>query len=196
MVSFLRIGKVNHCMSCGEWGGLSPRTHTRPPEAGSSGGFPDLVENARSDFGLVLRQEATVVLGHHLRRVLDRVASLLVGAGLLQNVGGQHVAHIVRAMWQKSFDRAATGPRVEDAVTLDDEPPSLIECVLIIRGFGAGYFRCLDEESPGIGCRPDQARAVPVDATSRLRRRGRSPPLRLCRRRRPTFRRSPASSMR
>ena len=103
------------------------------------------------------------MLGHHLRRVLDRVARLLVGAGLLQNVGGQHIAHIVRAMGQKPLDCAATGPRVEDAVTLDDEPPSLIERILIIGGFGAGHLRRLDEEGPGIGSRSDQARAVPVD---------------------------------
>jgi len=36
---------------------------------------------------LVLRQEPTVVLLHHIGRILDRVARLLVRARLLENVG-------------------------------------------------------------------------------------------------------------
>ena len=40
----------------------------------SSGGLPDLVQHPCGDLGLVLRQEAPVVLGYHLRRVLDCIA--------------------------------------------------------------------------------------------------------------------------
>lgn len=53
----------------------------------TSGRLPNLVKDARGDLGLVLRQETTVMLGDHLRRVLNGVAGLLVGAGLLQDVG-------------------------------------------------------------------------------------------------------------
>lgn len=50
-------------------------------------GFPDLVEDSSCGYlGLVLRQEAPIVLGDHLRRVLNGVTSLLVGAGLLQDM--------------------------------------------------------------------------------------------------------------
>ena len=51
--------------------------------------LPYLIQNPCSKGGLVLRQEAAVVVGDHLGRVLDRIACLLVGAGLFQNMGGK-----------------------------------------------------------------------------------------------------------
>jgi hypothetical protein len=40
--------------------------------------LPHAVQDARSDLGLVLRQEPPVVLGDHIRRILGGVARLLV----------------------------------------------------------------------------------------------------------------------
>lgn len=54
----------------------------------SSCGFPDLVQDSGGKCCLVLWQEPTIMLGHHFRRVLDRVACLFVGARLLQDMGG------------------------------------------------------------------------------------------------------------
>ena len=42
------------------------------------------------------------MLGHHLRRILNGVACLLIGAGMLEDVGGKNIPHIMRpmnAMW-------------------------------------------------------------------------------------------------
>jgi len=135
----------------------------QPITTNISGRLPDLVENACSNLGLVLRQETTVMLADHLRRILNGVTCLLVGAGLFQDVGCQHVTHIVRPVREKSFDRAAPGPGIEDAVALDDEPPGLVECVLVIGGIGAGPLRGLDEEGFRIVGRPNQPGAVSVD---------------------------------
>lgn len=72
--------------------------------------LPYAIEDLRGEGGLVLRQEATIVPGHHIRRVLDGVARLLIGAGLFQNMSGEHIADIVRPMRQKTLDGAA--PRI------------------------------------------------------------------------------------
>lgn len=45
------------------------------------------------------------MLGDHLGRVLDRIARLFVGAGLLQDMRRQHVADIVRPVRQQALDR-------------------------------------------------------------------------------------------
>ena len=66
----------------------------------SSRRFPHLVEDLRREGGFVLRQEAPVVLGHHLGGVLDGITRLLIGAGLLENMGREHVPNIVRAVRQ------------------------------------------------------------------------------------------------
>ncbi len=52
---------------------------------------PNPVEYMCGEGRLVLRQEPAVMLGHHVRRVLDGVARLLVGPGLFQNMGREHV---------------------------------------------------------------------------------------------------------
>lgn len=49
------------------------------------------------------------MLGNHVWRVLDGVARLLVGSGLFQDMGREHVADIVRAVRQESGDGAAVG---------------------------------------------------------------------------------------
>jgi hypothetical protein len=49
------------------------------------------------------------VLCDHVRRVLDRVARLFVGAGTLQHMGREHVADVVRAVRQKARDGASAG---------------------------------------------------------------------------------------
>jgi hypothetical protein len=48
-----------------------------------SGCFPHLIENAGRQCRLVLRQEAPVVLLNHIRRILNGVARLFIGPGLL-----------------------------------------------------------------------------------------------------------------
>lgn len=47
--------------------------------------LPHLIEDPRRQCCLVLRQKASVMLLHEVGRILDRVACLLVGSGLLQD---------------------------------------------------------------------------------------------------------------
>lgn len=81
--------------------------------------FPNLIEDSSGDLGLVLGQEPPVVLGEHLCGVLDGIAGLLVGAGLLQDMRRKHIADIVRTVREKALDRALPSPGVIDAVALD-----------------------------------------------------------------------------
>lgn len=90
-----------------------------PLSLDTSGSLPDLVKNPRGDFGLVLWQETTVVLGDHLGSILDRIAGLFVGTGLFQDMRCQNIPHIVGAVRQEPFDRAAIRPWIVDAVALD-----------------------------------------------------------------------------
>ena len=45
---------------------------------GLSGRLPHLIENLRGERSLILRQESAVVLGDHLRRILNGVARPLI----------------------------------------------------------------------------------------------------------------------
>lgn len=58
--------------------------------------LPDLVEDLRRECGFVLREKTPVMLLHDIRRVLNGIARLLVGAGLFENVGRQDIAQVVR----------------------------------------------------------------------------------------------------
>ena len=53
--------------------------------------LPDLVENLCRERCLVLRQEPTVVLLHDIRGILDSIAGLFIGTGLLEDVGRQNI---------------------------------------------------------------------------------------------------------
>ncbi len=57
-------------------------------------GFPNLIENLGSQCGFVLRQKATVVLLNDIGRILNCVAGLLVGSGLLQNMRRENVRRL------------------------------------------------------------------------------------------------------
>lgn len=104
--------------------------------------FPYLIQNPGSKRRLVLWQEATVVVGDHLRRILDGVACLLVGPGLLQDMSGKDVADVVGTMRQQALDGAATGVRVVDPIALDRSPPSLVKGRLVVRRIlGLGFNR-------------------------------------------------------
>ena len=124
--------------------------------------IPYLIEDSRGNFRLVLRKKAPVVFRHHLWRVLDRVAGLLIGPGLLENMCREHVTHVVWPVRQQTFDRATSCPRVVNTVPLDHGSPSLEKCVLGIGGIGASDFRCLDEKCAGVRRRANEARAVPI----------------------------------
>lgn len=86
------------------------------------------------DRGLVFRQKAPVVLGDHVRCVLDGVTGLLVGSGLLEDMGGENVSDVMRPVGQKALDHTATCVRVVDAVSLDGQAPHLVERVLVVGG--------------------------------------------------------------
>lgn len=78
----------------------------------ASRGFPDLIQDAHGDGGLFLGQEPPVVLGNHLRRVLDGLTGLLVGPGPLQDMGRQYDPDVVRAVGQQSLDGSAASTSV------------------------------------------------------------------------------------
>ena len=103
--------------------------------------IPHPVQHLGRDRRLVLGQEAPVVLLHHVRSVLDGVTGLLIAAGLLEDMRGQHVAHVVRTMRQQAFDGAATGIGVVDPIALDDQAPGLVERRLVIARGGASLLR-------------------------------------------------------
>jgi len=63
--------------------------------------FPNLIEDLGRQCGLFLWQEATIVLLHDVWRVLNGVACLLVGSGLLQNMRRKNVAQVMGSMRQK-----------------------------------------------------------------------------------------------
>lgn len=69
------VGKIGQWLTC------AITLHTRmvgSQTLAALGGFPNLIENSRSQRRLVLRQEAAVVLRNHIGRVLNSVACLLV----------------------------------------------------------------------------------------------------------------------
>lgn len=100
--------------------------------------FPNLVEDLGGQCGLVLRKEAAVVLLHDIGRILNGIARLLVGSGLLQNMRRQNVPQVMRSMRQEALDRTPSGIGIIDAVTLDDSPPSLVECGRIVSSISTG----------------------------------------------------------
>lgn len=108
--------------------------------------FPNLIQDLRRQRRLVLRQETAVVVLHHIRGVLDRVACLLVGPGLLQDMGRQHVADVVWPMRQQPRNRAPPGERIVDAVALDRQPPGFIERGLVVGRIRARSLDRLHEE--------------------------------------------------
>jgi hypothetical protein len=73
-------------------------------------------------------------------------------------------------MRQQALDHAATGVRIEDAITLNVEFPIFVESDLIVGGILAGRLNSLDEEGcrgllirrvfqPAFGCRKLSSRA-------------------------------------
>lgn len=60
------------------------------------GCLPNLIEDVSRKRCLILREEAAIMLGHHLRGILDGIAGLLIRASLLENMGCQHIADVMR----------------------------------------------------------------------------------------------------
>jgi len=58
--------------------------------------FPNLIENFGGKGGFVLRQETAIVLSNRVRRILNGIAGLLIGAGLLQYMRRQYIPDVVR----------------------------------------------------------------------------------------------------
>ena len=90
------------------------------------------------------------------RAYLGSVACLLVGSGLLQNMSCQDVSDVMATMGKEPFDGAAAGVGIVDAVSLDRQPPSLIERRLIVSSVNAGRLYCLDEQRARVGCATQQ----------------------------------------
>lgn len=99
-------------------------------------------------------EKPAIVLLHHGRGVLNGIRSLLVAPGLFENMGREHIANVVRSMRQQTFDGAASRPRVVDAITLDGEPPGLVERILVIAGVGAGALTDFTKKVPGSAASP------------------------------------------
>ncbi len=89
--------------------------------------LPNLIENSGCQRSLVLRQQTTVVLLHDIRRILNGLACLLIGSGLLQDMCRKNVPQVMRFMRQQALDRTAFGMGVVDPIALDDGPPRLLE---------------------------------------------------------------------
>ena len=84
------------------------------------------------------------MFSHHFRCVLNGVAGLLIGAGLLQNVSGQDVPDVMRPVGQQALDRSAACVRIPNSVPLDQEPPGFVEGRLIVLSGTASIRGALD----------------------------------------------------
>lgn len=103
------------------------------------------------------------MLRDHVGCVLDGVARLLVGAGLLQDMSCEYVPDVMRTMRQQAFNGASSGIWVVDAVSLDRERPGFLEGCLIVGRIGRGNLDGLHEERSRIGCLAEKSRPVPAD---------------------------------
>lgn len=104
------------------------------------------------------------MVGDRGGRILDRIACLFVGACLLEDMGGQHIADAVRAVRQQADDRAPPRVRIVDAVALDRQPPGFIEGLLTVGCVPALRLDRLDEEDAWVGRAGEETRPVPVEA--------------------------------
>lgn len=59
----------------------------------------------------------------HVRRVLDRIARLLIGARQLEDMSSKNVSHVVRPVRKETLDSASTGVRVKDCKFRGNPPP-------------------------------------------------------------------------
>lgn len=59
------------------------------------------------------------MLLHHVERVLGRIARLLIGSSLLEDMGRKNIADIVGTVGKQSFDDASARVGIVDAVALD-----------------------------------------------------------------------------
>ena len=91
-----------------------------------------------------------MVLLHDVWRVLNGVACLLVGSGLLQNMRRKNVAQVMGSKRQKALDRTPYGTGIIDAIALNDPPPSLVEGCRVVGRIKAGGLDRLDEKGSGI----------------------------------------------
>ena len=103
------------------------------------------------------------MLLHHIRCVLDRVARLLIGSRLLQDVRRQDVSQIMWPVRQQALEGAATGIWIIDAVSLDDRSPSLVELRGVVSRIVARRLHRLDEERARILRIAEQHTAMAVD---------------------------------
>ncbi len=99
--------------------------------------FPNLIEDLCGQRGFVLRKEATVVLLNYIGCILNCVARLLVGSGLLQNMRRENIPQVMGAMRQQAFDGTPPGVRVVNSIALDDRPPSFVERGRVVSCIGA-----------------------------------------------------------
>ena len=108
------------------------------------------------------------MLLHDVGRVLNCVARLFVGSGLLQNMRCENVSQVMRSMRQEALDRTPSGIGIIDAVTLDDSPPSLVECGRIVSSINTGRLHRLDEKRLGIFRTAKQNSTMPVDVSIKV----------------------------
>lgn len=60
--------------------------------------LPNPIEYLRCHGSLVLWQEPAIMLGDHVRRIMDGIACLLVRTGMLEDMGGENVPDIMGTM--------------------------------------------------------------------------------------------------
>ena len=74
----------------------------------------------------------------------------------------KHVADIMRAVRKETGNRAPSGVRVVDPISLDCQTPSLIERVLVVGSVLAGRLHRLDEERAWILGTSEKHTSMPV----------------------------------
>lgn len=63
---------------------------------------------------------------------------------------GQHIANIVRAVWQQALDRTPARVGIVNPVALDHQAPGLVEGVAVVGGIQRRGPRRLDKKCSGI----------------------------------------------
>jgi len=102
---------------------------------------------------------------HHVGRILDRVAGLLIRARPLQNMRGKNISDVVRTMREQTLDRAPAGVGIEYAISLYGQSPCFVKCRRIVSGISAARFHRLYEEGLRIACISKKHFAVTLDVS-------------------------------
>ena len=129
----------------------------------SSDFHPYLIENSGSQGSLILRQKTSIMARNHFRGILNRITGLFVRPCLLENMGGQNIAYIMRSMGQQAFDRTPVSIWIVNTITLYCEPPCFVKRRLVISCIFTRQLYSFHEQRAWIFCFAEKDSPMPAD---------------------------------